>query len=428
MARRILTRLVLLLAAVWTLAAASGCGPDHTRDKWYGCFLVYVSEDGLELFRMDTRERQTLIRGAHLFSPHVSPDGTLVYFNNSSDIFCVPVSGGTAALASPDASFLGFDAAGRMLSRSSGGVRAYDPASGVTEILVNAPDNGFVDGALLSPDESRLVFARRYTDVGIDRPDGAYVRSRDLPELDAFSSLQICGRADWLTDPLAWSCDSGAVIFGCGAAGAERLQLFSLPIIEGASMPLGGKTLLLPAGTRLSLSADGTCAAFPAYRSPADELETVCLLDLKTLKARFIPSGYSGVSGVALSSDGSLAAYTSAGAAGGESGFYLYANDTTICVVSGGGRTEYAAPRFASNDLDVIFVGAGERLLAETDRNGNAVGTYTAPVASLYTAVANTSGSTRLVDGLRFPDGVYTDRWEDLYDFYEYDTAGSEAN
>ncbi len=411
--------LFAICAALCVSALLSGCFFERSGDSPED-MLAYVGEDGLYMYYMESKESALIAAGEHIFSPKISPDGKYVYFNRSSDIFVVPVSGGTAALASPDAKFVCFSS-GRMISCSySGGVRAYDPETGVTETLFTAADGCFVDSALISPDKVRLAAGVRYVDVGVDRPEGLYVKNRGLPEPEKFSSESICGRSDWLVEPLCWSSDGGALLLACGAAGEKRPQLFSLPVIEGASSLLGGKNVAYKAESDYSVSSDGSHAAFLTYRYEEDELETICVVDLTKLRFSYIPSGFSGVSGTAVSSDGSVVAYTAAGNGAGDRGVYVYANDNTICVVESSAGTEYAAPLFSANDSALFFVGWGERLLAETDADGNAVGTYTAVVASVYTAAANTSGCTRILDGLKFPDGVYTGSWYDMYDFFEY--------
>ncbi len=405
-----------LVLACGVLPLVSGCKAEKTEDV-SSSFLTYVGEDGLYTAPIEGGEGELIVKGKHIYSPRISLDGRYIYFNNSSDIFVVSRDGGVATLAAPDARFAGFFE-GRLLSCSKTyGVRAYDPETGVSESMVPLKDeSGYVVQALASPDEKKIAASVRYTDVGIEHTDGVYIRYADIPGLDRFTAKEICGHADWLVRPLCWSADGGAMVFACGKPGAEREKVYTLPLVDGAASPLGSGSMEFQANSRIAISADGKTAALLAYRTADDLEETVCVVDLTRARCSYIPSGTSGVSGAALSANGSLVAYTSGGSA---SGLYVYANDTTLCVVGGDGKSQYAAPRFARNGMNIVFVGWGERLRAETDSEGNAVGTYSETVVSLYSAIANTAGSKRLVDGLKFPDGVYTSSWEDMYDFYE---------
>lgn len=408
---------ILLILVISLMPFAGGCSPEETQGERKTDLLVYVGPEGLYACSDTGEESVLLAEGEFIHSPHISPDGRFVYFNNSNDIFVVPSEGGTPTLAAADGEFSGF-LDGRLLSCSkTGGVRAYDPETGVSESMFPQKDEAFVSSVLISPDGKKLVAGVRYIDVGIERPEGVYIRYADTSDMDRFTSEDICTDRTLLAEPLCWLADGGAIVFSCGAPGDPRTGLWLFPIAEGAATPLGGSSAEYRAGSGVALSGDGSTAAFLTYRDQEDTVETVCLLDLTRARCSYIPSGNTGVSGVALSGDGELVAYTSLGIA---SGLYVYSNDTTLCVVGGDGKNQYAAPDFAHDASEIFFVGWGERLLAETDSNGEAVGTYTDTVASLYRASSNSAGSSRLADGLKFPDGVYTDSWADMYDHYEY--------
>ncbi len=410
-------KLFALIIALFTLLPLfSGCSGEDPNAPRKTELLVYVTPEGL--CALSGEETVLLAKGKYIHSPHISPDGRYVYYNNSSDIFVVPISAGaTPTLAAADAEFSGF-CGDRLLSCSaSGGVRAYDPETGVSESMFADREEGFVSSVVLSPDEKKLAVCVRQIDVGIDRPRGIYIRYNDTADMDVFTSENICTDPTLLTEPLCWLADGGAIVFSCGKAGELRTKLWLLPVVEGASSPLGPGSMEFRADSRIALSADGKTAAFLTYKSSEDLVETVCILDLTRGKCAYVPSGTSGVSGTALSPDGELVAYTSSGAA---SGLYVYGNDTTICVSGGDGKNQYAAPVFTDNGQNLLFVGWGDRLLAETDSEGNAVGTYTETVASVWRASPNSAGSTRLADGLKFPDGVYTNSWSDMFDHYQY--------
>ena len=414
----------ILISMTLCLCFASGCGGEEPIGPRTSSLLVYAAEDGLYAIGEDT-EKVLLAKGEHIYSPHVSPDGRYVYYNNSNDIFVVSADGGTSTLASPTARFAGFWD-GRLLSYSSAdGIRAYDPETGVSETLLPPDGSGYVSSVVFTRDCKKFAACIRTVDVGVDRPKGVYIRDTDLSDMEVLTSERICGKSEWLVEPLCWSADGGALVFSCGKADEARTQLFIVPIVDGASSVMGGTAMQYAAGSGISLSEDGKTAAVLAYKNDEELCESVCVIDLTTGRCRYIPSGTTGVGGIALSDDGALAAYTSKGIS---SGLYVYTNDTTLCVVGGDGKSEYAAPKFARDSMNIVFIGWGEKLRAETNAEGEAIGTYTETVASVYTAVANSAGSRVLAEGVKFPDGVYTDRWEDMFDYYTYvpDEIGTE--
>ncbi|MBR4940796.1 MAG: PD40 domain-containing protein [Clostridia bacterium] len=420
--KKILLSLLLAALAV-LLPLVSGCAAEDPTGPRTEPLLVYVGEEGLYACSGDGENRVLLVEGEYIHSPRISPDGRYVYFNNSSDIFVVPTSGGTPTLAAAAAKNSGF-LGPRLLSYSSkndsvslDGIYAFDPENGVSEALYVASGANYVSSAALSYDCRKLAVSVSFVDVGVERSEGLYIRYMDMPELDRFTAKSICGHADWQVIPLCWLSDGGALVLSCGSSNSERAQLYVLPIIDGAAAPLGSSSMQFLANSRISLSADGKTAALLTYRSSEDLYETICIADLTRAKCSYIPSGSSGVTGTALSPDGDLVAYTSGGTA---SGLFVYANDTTLCVEGGDGKSEYSAPFFSEKGTNILFVGWGERLLAELDSDGNPVGTYTETIASVYSSVPNSAGSRRIADGLKFPDGVYTDSWYDMYDYYEY--------
>lgn len=401
---------------LFVLCFTSGCGEEEPTGPRTGSLLVYAGQDGLYACGEES-EKILLAKGEHIYSPHVSPDGKYVYYNNSNDIFVVPADGGTPVLAAATARFAGFWGE-RLLSYSSvEGVKAYDPETGVSETLLPPDGSGYVSSVVFSPNGKKFAACLRTVDVGIDRPKGVYIRDTDLSDMEILSSERICGKSEWLVEPLCWSADGGALVFSCGEADSGRTQLYVVPIVDGASAVMGGNAMQYADGSGIALSKDGKSAAVLCYKNDEETVETVCVIDLTSARCRYIPSGTTGVGGVALSADGSLAAYTTKGIS---SGLYVYANDTTLCVVGGDGKNEYAAPKFAGNGMNIVFVGWGEKLRAETNAEGEAVGTYTETVASVYTAVANSAGSRVLAEGVKFPDGVYTDSWADMFDYYTY--------
>ncbi|MBR6772925.1 MAG: WD40 repeat domain-containing protein [Clostridia bacterium] len=414
-----------ILAAIFLcLCFSSGCGKEETEGPRTSSLLVYAAADGLYACG-EGAEKVLLAKGEHIYSPHISPDGKYVYYNNSNDIFVVPAEGGTSVLAAETARFAGFWD-GRLLSYSAAlGVRAYDPESGVSETLLPSDGGGYVSSVAFSPNGKKFAACMRTTDVGVDRPKGVYIRDTDLSDMEILTSERICGKSDWLVEPLCWSADGGALVFSCGESGSDRNRLCIVPIVDGESAVMGGSSMQYASGSGIALSEDGKSAAALCFKNDEEQTETVCIIDLTNARCRYIPSGTTGVGGVALSSDGSLAAYTTKGIS---SGLYVYANETTLCVVGGDGKSEYAAPVFARDSMNIIFVGWGEKLRAETNAEGEAVGTYTETVASVYAAVANSAGSRVLAEGVKFPDGVYTESWADMFDYYSYVPAEAEVS
>ena len=421
--RKFLSALILF-ALVFGACFVSGCAEEEVSGPRTSSLLAYVCADGLYVCGGDGGESVLLASGSHIYSPHISPDGKYVYFNNSNDIFVVPSEGGTPTLAAATAKFAGFWGERVLTYSASEGVKAYDPETGVSETLFAVSGTEFISSAVFSADEKKFAACVETVDVGIERPKGVYIRYTDLADMDVLSSERICGKSDWLTEPLCWSGDGGALIFSCGKAGEERTQLFIVPIVDGASSVMGGSSMQYARGSGIALSADGKKGAVITYKNSDETFETVCTIDLNTGRCKYIPSGTWGVSGAALSSDGSLVAYTTKGVT---SGLFVYANDTTLCVEGGNGMQEYTAPKFSLGGTNIIFVGVGERLRAETNSSGEAVGTYSETVASVYSAVANSAGSKMLAEGLKFPDGVYTEAWADMYDYYEYVPAETSA-
>ena len=386
----------LLVALVLLLSACSLGGGETPRGA--GSLAAYVGAEGLMLYRFDTGESELLFGGGRLSAPAFSPDGRYVYYKNGSDVFCTPLDGGRNMLAAINADYLGdYDGRAAFLSRENG-VTLFDPATGAAERLIAQPENGFIGAVAFSPDRSRAVYSVCVTDAGRTRLVSMCVTVPGTDTPDVYPAAQFPSGS--VPRPVAWSPDGSACYLAVGAPDDETLRLYTFSVLDGVLSDLNGRTPEIIAAGETHVSGDGRFLLACAYQSSADEYESLLRLNLETGSYTYLPGGYAPLLGVAVSYDGSMAAYGLGETETASQGVFVYANNKTL-LINGGAGTSCVYPSFFNDGLELYFLDVG----GET--------------AALCRALSNSSGAERLFDGIAAPDGVYLKTLRDAFCIYD---------
>lgn len=393
---------LILLAALLILPACSPGDPPRGS----GSMAVYVGAEGLALYRFDTGESELLCSGGRISAPVFSPDGQYVYYKNASDVFCAPLSGGRHMLAAVNADYLcDYGGKAAFLSRVNG-VTLFDPAGGEASQLISQPENGFIAAAAFSPDCSRAVYSVCLADAGRTRLIALCVTVPGSDAPDVYPAAQF--PAGSVPRPVAWSPDGSACYLAVGAPDDETQELYAFSVIDGALSDLNGRTPEITASGELHVSGDGRFLLACAYKSSSDEYESLLRLDLATRSYTYLPGGYAPLLGVCISYDGSMAAYGLGETETTSHGVFVYANDKTL-LIHGGAGTSCVYPSFFHDGLELYFLDTGRETV------------------SLCRALSNSSGATKLFDGIAAPDGVYLKTLRDAFCVYDTTVFAAEA-
>ncbi len=397
MQRRIkflLIALVLFAAALLPSCSSKSIPP-------YGEFdmVAYIGSGGLYLWRADLKQSTLLVEKKNLHRPVFSPDGMLIYYKQASDLYCYDLGTSQVKFVLADTDALYFSEDKLICLSKNRGVFRYDAATLSAENALEQPTDGFVDTYLLSNDASRAVYNLCVLDVGRVMPLGLYVTIPGSDEYDEYLPGEIGSRVQNIPKPLCWTPDGSTVLLSVGSDKAERLEVYTLPIIDGAPAPIG-RGLLIPADAKAIRSDNRAFVALPAFTASSDTHETVALIDLGTLKFTFIPSGYAGVKSLDLSPDGSMIAYAAGQKGGSSDGIYIYSNGNTLRIFGELGKNT-EAPTFIKDGKEICFVVFEEN------------------VGSFYTAVTNSAGALMHFTGINAPDGVFAHDSENMFVYFE---------
>lgn len=391
----------LLAAAALAILFCQSCGQNKKALYDGGHKVAFVSDNGIGLYDFKSGNITYPVEGKNIHKPLFSPDGRYLFYKQSSDLFCVDLSTSKISLAAADANPVCFKDGLLICASRTNGITRYNPKSGENGLLVKPAEAGYISDVLPSPDKSRMLYTTCIEDVGRIITLSYNVTIPGSDDSDIFYPAELTGDVGKLAIPLCWLPDGGSILVKYGYSISSKMQVMVFPVIEGSASLLKGKTLTVSAGAVFRVSADGKRAVIPAYRTADDEFETISLIDLEAKNFSYIPSGYTGISGLDISADASMVAYAS-----GEhpedstaSGIYIYSNSVTLKICGGDGIS-YICPVFSPDSKELYFIGL----------SGNK--NY------FYSALTNTAGCKRLFGGIAAPDGVYSKSWCDMFAVY----------
>lgn len=400
----------LLAVAALSVLSCQSCGQKSKTTAGNGSKIAFATVSGIGIYHTSGGEITYPVSGSNIYRLIFSPDGNYLFFKKSSDLFCLDIASGKEKLAAPNADPVCYKDDLMICVSESNGITAYNPKTGENTQLVPKPENGYIALVLFSNDRSRMLYSVCMKDVGKVITLSLNITIPGSEDIDTLSPEAVSGEVGKLSVPLCWAADGSSFLVKYGYSDASRMTVYAYPIIEGSPSSLGKKPLSIAANADFRVSADGSHAVVPAFQNVEDALETIALINLKSLGFSYIPSGSDGLSGLDISSDATMIAYASGSAADGSQtqGIYIYSNNVTLKLCGGDGMT-YASPAFSSDGRTLYFIGL-------TDGDGD-----------LYSASTNSAGCKKLFGGVAPPDGIYTSSWRDMFAVYDKPVSEQQA-
>ncbi len=390
--RRIAKPILCLLLTV----LLAGCGLPAVKKEKKVFSVAYVAEQGLSLFREG--EQPVLLReGKNFARLCFSGDGQYIFFNESSDLFCYSLAEGKRKLAAKNAKAVCFDQKGRLIAYSPAEATAYDPATGESEVLYTPPEGVQLAGYLPSPDETRAAYSLFREDAGQKIPLGFFVTIPGSEEVLQFTAEEISGKRLYLPVPLAWATDGSGLLVAAGPGNGGRASLYTVPITDGAPVPLSKKyDLLIDGIDAVDVHLGGGQALLPVLKNEGDEFYSLLQIDLFSFSFSLLYTSTSVLTGLDISRDGEMAAYT----AEGSGLFTLWSGKTAQIAGAAAGQT-FHAPRFSKDRQQIYFLSQKESSV------------------EFCVAAANSAGFEPLFSGILPPKTALGQRFSDMFAVYE---------
>lgn len=367
------------------LLLLSACSFGETAPRGAGSLVAWIGEDGLMLYRMDDGTSELLVAGSHLSAPVFSEDGRYLYYRNSCDIFCQPLSGGRPLLAAVNAVYVGeYDGCAVFRSQTAG-VTCYDPEQNVSTVLIEQPVDGVIGDVTFSPDRKRTVYTVCATDVGRTELISVCVTIPGASEPDVYPASQY--PAGTLMHALAWSPDGSVCYMAVAAPNSDTLRLYLFSPMDGSMVPLSsGRTSMMLASADTGCSADGQVLLTEGYASENDLYESPLQIDLTAAKASYLPGGYAPTLGLAISGDGAAVAWALDRGDVTEAGLFVRTLEKTLSICAG----TFCCPVFSGDGQTLWFLETTEDAIDFCRSPANSAGKET-----LFTGILKADGVER---------------------------------